>query len=145
MGSNSSGQLGDGTKVTRSYPVRVKNTDGTGLLENIVYIAAGGSSAVAIDKDGRVYGWGSGTSNGLGSKQESLLPSPVVTSYEETVTETDDGEGNVVKETTVTKTELVGAGCSRRQRKPYVGSNGQRTSLCLGCKLIRTSRYKYNR
>ena len=108
-GLNSSGQLGDGTKVTRSYPVRVKNTDGTGLLENIVYIAAGGSSAVAIDKDGRVYGWGSGTSNGLGSKQESLLPSPVVTSYEETVTETDDGEGNVVKETTVTKTELVGA------------------------------------
>lgn len=108
-GLNSSGQLGDGTKVTRSYPVRVKNTDGTGLLENIVYIAAGGSSAVAIDKDGRVYGWGSGTSNGLGSKQESLLPSPVVTSYEETVTETDDGEGNVLKETTVTKTELVGA------------------------------------
>ena len=108
-GLNSSGQLGDGTKVTRSYPVRVKNTDGTGLLENIVYIAAGGSSAVAIDKDGRVYGWGSGTSNGLGSKQESLLPSPVVTSYEETVIETDDGEGNVVKETTVTKTELVGA------------------------------------
>lgn len=41
-GLNSSGQLGDGTKVTRSYPVRVKNTDGTGLLENIVYIAAGG-------------------------------------------------------------------------------------------------------
>ena len=35
-GLNSSGQLGDGTKVTRSYPVRVKNTDGTGLLENIV-------------------------------------------------------------------------------------------------------------
>lgn len=30
-GLNSSGQLGDGTKVTRSYPVRVKNTDGTGF------------------------------------------------------------------------------------------------------------------
>ena len=68
-----------------------------------------------------------------GSKQESLLPSPVVTSYEETVTETDDGEGNVVKETTVTKTELVGAVAAAGGAKPYVGSNGQRTSLCLGC------------
>ena len=108
-GVNNAGQLGDGTKVTRSYPVRVKNVDGTGLLENIVYVAAGGSSAVAVAKDGRVYGWGSGTSNGLGTKKESLLPSPVVTSYNETVTETDDGEGNVTTETTVTKTELVGA------------------------------------
>ncbi|MCI5604818.1 MAG: hypothetical protein MR413_04125, partial [Clostridia bacterium] len=103
-GINDYGQLGDGTKITRSYPVRVRNTDGTGLLENIVYVAAGGTVTVAIDKDGNVYAWGEGSNgqNGNGTKKITLIPTPVVTSYSET---TDEETGKV----TVTSTPLTGA------------------------------------
>ena len=51
-GSNDNGQLGDGSTIARTLPVRV------GTLTGIVAIAAGGSSAFAVNAMGNVWGWG---------------------------------------------------------------------------------------
>ena len=62
-GLNVNGQLGNGQGGWggNSYsdtPVRVKNTEGTGYLTDIVYIDAGGSHSLAIDANGTGYSWG---------------------------------------------------------------------------------------
>ncbi len=76
MGDNSDGQLGIGTEGWyESTPVRVRSADGTGYLENIVAIAAGGSGqmadgdpfALALTEAGTVYAWGSNSNDRLGS------------------------------------------------------------------------------
>ncbi len=72
-GSNSRGQLGDGTKTTRSIPVRVKN------LEDVIAVSAGGEHSLALTSDGRVWAWGGNVlgSLGDGSTTDSLLPQQV--------------------------------------------------------------------
>jgi alpha-tubulin suppressor-like RCC1 family protein len=56
-GSNSSGQLGNGTEVDSNIPVQVKN------LEGIRAVAAGGSHSLALKMMERLWAWGS-NSNG---------------------------------------------------------------------------------
>ena len=51
-GSNSVGQLGDGTNITRDRPVQIPG------LSNIVAVAAGGSHSMALGSDGTVWEWG---------------------------------------------------------------------------------------
>lgn len=51
-GNNQYGQLGDGTNINRSVPVRVVGID------NIEAISAGGDSTFALKNDGSVWGWG---------------------------------------------------------------------------------------
>jgi len=60
------GRLGDGGSVNRLTPVRVRGAGGSGYLENIVAISAGGSHSLALAADGSVYAWGDGTEGRLG-------------------------------------------------------------------------------
>jgi alpha-tubulin suppressor-like RCC1 family protein len=62
-GSNSSGQLGDGTTTDRWTPVQVVESGGSGYLTGIVAIAAGADISVALKDDGTVWIWGA---NGYG-------------------------------------------------------------------------------
>lgn len=57
-GSNSSGQLGDQTTMSRSRPVEVT---GTGVLagRRVIAIAAGSAHSLALCDDGTVVAWGS--------------------------------------------------------------------------------------
>ncbi|WP_243375579.1 hypothetical protein [Geotalea sp. SG265] len=51
-GNNSSGQLGDGTKVNRPAPVNIAS------ITNVAKIAIGPSSTYAVKQDGTVWSWG---------------------------------------------------------------------------------------
>ena len=60
-GYNNEGELGDGTTVTKYYPVQVQTGEqksSTGYLENIIQIAAGSNHNLALAKDGTVWSWG---------------------------------------------------------------------------------------
>ncbi len=73
-GNNASGQLGDGTIVTRNFPVLV------GTLSSATAIAAGGSHSLALLSDGTVVSWGYNKYGQLGNKStvDALFPVPVV-------------------------------------------------------------------
>jgi alpha-tubulin suppressor-like RCC1 family protein len=60
-GSNSNGQLGDGTMTTRTAPVQV-NT-----LTNVIAVAAGEFHSIALKADGTVWEWGSDTYTNYGT------------------------------------------------------------------------------
>ncbi|MEW6743392.1 MAG: hypothetical protein AB1486_11600 [Planctomycetota bacterium] len=69
-GTNTSGQIGDGTKEHRLTPVQVQE------LANAVQVAAGERHALAVTDDGKVYAWGSNKSwqLGHGTFAEHLTP-----------------------------------------------------------------------
>ena len=73
-GYNSSGVLGLGDTTTRTYATKVKGVGGNGYLENIIDIAIGHSYAFAVDKDGYVYGWGTGDDYELLGNASSYTP-----------------------------------------------------------------------
>lgn len=75
-GNNNYGQLGDGTKVTKSYPAFVNN------LTAVQDVAAGIMFSLALTKAGYVCTWGSGSLGELGDGSsgvlaERLSPGPV--------------------------------------------------------------------
>lgn len=79
-GDESSGDLGDGTRIQRDTPVNVLNPAGTGMLSGIAAITAGNSYSCAITYEGQVYCWGSNIHGQLGINQASgyrVLPTPV--------------------------------------------------------------------
>lgn len=71
-GSNFDGELGDNSALNahRAYASLVKDPSGTGVLQNITRIVAGGVSgngfSLAIAKDGKVYAWGANDNGQLG-------------------------------------------------------------------------------
>ncbi|BAS26954.1 RCC1 repeat-containing protein [Limnochorda pilosa] len=65
-GYNFYGQLGDGTQTDHSTPVQVKGPGGTGVLIDIIAIAAGGFHSLALRSDGTVWAWGDNSSGQLG-------------------------------------------------------------------------------
>jgi alpha-tubulin suppressor-like RCC1 family protein len=69
-GGNTSGQLGDGTTISRTAPVRVKG------LTQVAAIAAGGGYSLALKADGTVWAWGNNTQSQLGdgTTQGRALP-----------------------------------------------------------------------
>jgi len=75
-GSNSSGQLGDGTTTNRSYPVQIKTSEST-YLSNITAIAGGQNHTVALKSDGTVWSWGSNSSGQLGDGTTTNRSYPV--------------------------------------------------------------------
>jgi len=72
-GDNTNGQLGDGTTTQRATPVSVKN-----LLNTPVGLAAGSTSACAVQSDGSVRCWGLNTSGQLGNGTTASSVQPVV-------------------------------------------------------------------
>ena len=63
-GNNKSGQLGDGT-APKDHPTPVQ-VRGLGPGSGVVAIAAGGTSALALKRDGTVLAWGNNQSGQLG-------------------------------------------------------------------------------
>jgi alpha-tubulin suppressor-like RCC1 family protein len=70
-GSNTSGQVGDGSRETRTRPVAVELPG-----NNVVAISAGAFHSCAVTKDGDVYCWGANDSGELGdgTTMDSLVP-----------------------------------------------------------------------
>jgi alpha-tubulin suppressor-like RCC1 family protein len=60
QGSNSNGQLGNGTTIDRSVPIQVSG------LNNIVAVAAGYYHSLALKNDGTVWSWGFNSNGQLG-------------------------------------------------------------------------------
>ena len=77
-GSNSNGQLGDGTTTTRLLPVVVRNAAGTAPLTGITQIAAGGLHTCARLSDGTARCWGLNSSGQLGDGTTTNRLLPVV-------------------------------------------------------------------
>ncbi|MFF5206379.1 RCC1 domain-containing protein [Streptosporangium sp. NPDC000396] len=76
-GRDDSGQLGNGgPNVDSSTPVQVLGTGGTGVLTNVVAIAADGDHSMALLADGTVRTWGSDGDGQLGNGFP-LVNSPV--------------------------------------------------------------------
>lgn len=67
-GNNSSGQLGDGSKLDRIIPYKV--------LDNVASIASGRSHAIALKKDGTVWAWGADISGQAGQNTYSSVTIP---------------------------------------------------------------------
>ena len=59
-GSNTLGQLGDGTYIKRYYPVQVKG------ITKVIAISAGAVTSLALRNDGTVWAWGSNDKGALG-------------------------------------------------------------------------------
>ncbi len=81
-GANDYGQLGDGTTSESHFPVRVKNSAGTGELWNITAISAGAGFSVALTSDSTIWAWGVNDEGQLGdgSTDERHLPVAVLDS-----------------------------------------------------------------
>jgi alpha-tubulin suppressor-like RCC1 family protein len=66
-GANDGGQLGDTSLKDRATPVQVKGLGGNGVLIDIVAIAAGGQTSLALRADGTVWSWGVNDKGQLGN------------------------------------------------------------------------------
>ena len=77
-GSNTSGQIGDGTNIQRKVPVAVLTSFGSSLFgKKVVAIAAGAAHSMALCSDGTVSTWGLNASGQLGNFSTSSSSVPV--------------------------------------------------------------------
>ena len=81
-GNNMYGQLGDGTRTSRTTPVLVQKPDTKTYPDRpadftYVQVAAGGQHSLAIGSDGYVYAWGWNYCGQLGNNTKSSSSKPV--------------------------------------------------------------------
>lgn len=76
-GDNHYGQLGDGATEGRSTPVQVKGPNSSGVLTDVVAVAAGVNHTAALKADGTVWAWGYNGSGQLGDGTITNRPTPV--------------------------------------------------------------------
>jgi hypothetical protein len=79
FGTNTRGQLGDGTTTSRLDPLTsgFAAVSGLGAGSGVVAVAAGGASSYALRADGSVLAWGDGTRGQLGGG--AAVATPVTT------------------------------------------------------------------
>jgi alpha-tubulin suppressor-like RCC1 family protein len=77
-GSNTYGQLGDGTKTDRSYPTPVSTN-----FTDWVVVSTGGLHTCAIRRTGQLYCWGKNSTGQLGTdtRADELSPAPISTEF----------------------------------------------------------------
>jgi len=87
-GSNLTGQLGDRTLVSKSFPVQVDLDEGI----TITAVAAGGDFSLALASDGTVWAWGNNSKGQLGNNSfvASSFPVQVLMLDGSTTTAPDD-------------------------------------------------------
>jgi len=66
-GANDGGQLGNNSVVDSPAPVQVKDPGGSSVLVDILAIAAGGQTSLALRADGTVWSWGVNDKGQLGN------------------------------------------------------------------------------
>ncbi len=76
-GYNANGQLGNGTATSTKLPVQVKNSIGTGYINNIIQIAAGKYHSAALKEDGTAWTWGNNYNGELGNNMTSTVTLPI--------------------------------------------------------------------
>ena len=91
-GNNPQGQLGDGTKTTRTTPVQI------GAKTDWAEVACGVSSAQAINENGELWAWGDNSGNyyGLGLGDAVDRSSPVQVGSENTWGQSAMGYGHSI-------------------------------------------------
>lgn len=77
-GAGGNGQLGVNSTASSTVPVEVM-TSGVLSGKTIVAVSAGTAYSVALDSDGKVYGWGQNANGQLGDSSASQRLSPVAT------------------------------------------------------------------
>jgi alpha-tubulin suppressor-like RCC1 family protein len=79
-GQNTYGQLGDNTTTQRLTPVQVHAPDNIGFLNDIAAITAGNGYTLAMNRKGKVFGWGfNGYGQlGTGNFTDYLTPRPML-------------------------------------------------------------------
>ena len=87
-GSNQYGQLGDGTNISSSTPIKIPNPVGA----HWVVIACGSDHSMGLDNTGRLYTWGRNNHGQLGDGTNANRNLPTSTSS--TVFNLIDGGGN---------------------------------------------------
>ena len=76
-GSNSSGQLGDGTSIEKYTPTEITNNFGLASGETVSVVNLGGNHSSAITSTGRVFTWGSNSWGQVGDSTSSSRNTPV--------------------------------------------------------------------
>ena len=76
-GNNTYGQLGDGTRTSRTTPVMVKKPEGVPTDFTYVQVSAGWLHSLAVGSDGYVYTWGWNNYGQLGNNSHSSSYAPV--------------------------------------------------------------------
>ncbi|MBN8459840.1 MAG: cadherin-like beta sandwich domain-containing protein [Verrucomicrobia bacterium] len=76
-GSNTSGELGDGTTTARSLPVAV-NQSGVLAGRTVMAVSAGSGHSMVLCSDGRIANWGWGSYGGMGNGTTANSSVPVL-------------------------------------------------------------------
>jgi alpha-tubulin suppressor-like RCC1 family protein len=76
-GSNSNGQLGNGNKESKPFPVQVIAPEGVDALKNVVALSAGAYHSLALLEDGTVWAWGDNSHGQLGTSSIPFSYTPV--------------------------------------------------------------------
>jgi alpha-tubulin suppressor-like RCC1 family protein len=93
-GTNNNGQLGDGTTIDRSAPVRVNGL--TNVPGGVKAVAAGLQYSVALKNDGTVWAWGTNDVGQLGDGTTTNRTAPVQVSGLSGVTALVAGTGHAL-------------------------------------------------
>ena len=73
-GKNETGQLGDGTKISKNLPIQIMKE------KTFIQISAGVNYSLAIDSEGNIWSWGSNNFGqlGHGSTNDSSIPLKII-------------------------------------------------------------------
>ncbi len=136
-GANASGQLGDGTNVSRNRPVSV-----AGLAEGVAAIAAGSEHTCALTTGGAIRCWGANFSGQLGDGTNVNRNMPVIVfGLSEGVTEIATGSEHTcaavakgVKCWGANASGQVGDGTDERRKTPVtvIGLSGAVAAIAAG-------------